>query len=407
MHTSRCRREAARQSKREHAVAADEADVVVLGLGGIGSAAAYWLARSRARVIGLERFALGHDRGASQDHSRIIRLSYHDPRYVRLAQAAYESWAEVSAEADVELVVRTGGIDIYPPTGALDRGSYCRAMDACGVPYERLDDAEAMRRFPELRVEAGTEVVYQEQSGIAAAARANAAHQRLARAHGAELHEHARVDAISTAGGEVCVRVNGRSIRAGRLVLCAGPWTNDVLGLLGHRLNLAVTREQVLYLEPQDMAAFAPQRFPVWIWMSDPCFYGFPVFGEQAIKAAQDGGGNETTADGRSFEPDEANRARVIDFMRRTFPRAVGREMRLKTCLYTLPPDRDFVLDALPGNEQVLLCVGAGHAFKFATQLGRILAELALKGTTLHDISLFRADRTALSDPDAPRTWTV
>jgi sarcosine oxidase len=386
-------------------VVEDEADVIVLGLGGIGSAAAYWLARSGARVIGLERFALGHDRGASQDHSRIIRLSYHDPVYVRLAQSAYASWSEVSAEADSELVIETGGIDIFPPGETFDREAYCRSMDACGVAYERLDGAESMRRFPELRVDEATEVLFQERTGIAAAARANAAHQQLARAHGADLREGARVEAISDDGGEVRVQVDGRNIRAARLVVCAGPWTNDVLALLGHRLNLVVTREQVVYLEPQDPAAFAPGRFPVWIWLQDPCYYGFPVFGEPAVKVAQDGGGEETTADGRSFAPDDDNRARVVESLRRTFPRAVDREHLVKTCLYTLPPDRDFVLDRLPGHDRVLLAVGAGHAFKFATQIGRILTELALDGATAHDIALFRADRSVLSDFDAPRTW--
>ena len=388
-------------------MAGDEADVIVLGLGGIGSATAYWLARSGARVIGLERFALGHDRGASQDHSRIIRLSYHDPAYVRLAQAAYASWAEVSAEAGVELVIRTGGIDIFPAVDAFDRAAYTGSMDACGVPYELLDGAEAMRRFPELRVAESTEVLFQEQTGIAAAARANAAHQRLARARGADLREHAPVEEISTAGDEICVRAGGRTLRAATLVVCAGPWTNDALALLGRRLNLVVTREQVLYLEPQDPAAFAPERFPVWIWMQEPCYYGFPVFGEPAVKVAQDGGGAETTADGRSFEPDADNLARLVEFMRATFPRAAGRERLVKTCLYTLPPDRDFVLDRLPGHDNVLLAVGAGHAFKFATQFGRVLTELALEGTTSHDISLFRADRDVLHDFGAPRTWNV
>ena len=193
-------------------MAGDEADVIVLGLGGLGSAAAYWLARSGASVIGLERFALGHDRGASQDHSRIIRLSYHDPAYVRLAQAAYDSWAEASAESGAQLVIETGGIDIFPAEGAFDRAAYMAAMDACGVPYERLDGAEAMRRFPELRVDEATEVLFQARTGIAAAARANAAHQRLARAHGADLREHAQVEAISAGGGRSqCAPVAGRS----------------------------------------------------------------------------------------------------------------------------------------------------------------------------------------------------
>ena len=144
---------------------------------------------------------------------------------MRLAQAAYASWAEVAAEAGTELVIETGGIDIFPAAGAFDREAYSDRWMPAACPTS-VSTAQAMRRFPELRVEDGTEVLFQEQSGIAAAARANAAHQRLARAHGADLREHARVDAISTAGGEVCVRVDGRRC-ARRLVLCAGPWTND------------------------------------------------------------------------------------------------------------------------------------------------------------------------------------
>ena len=388
-------------------VGVDEADVIVLGLGGIGSAAAYWLARRGARVIGLEQFELGHDRGESQDHSRIIRLSYHDAAYVRLAQAAYASWAEVAEAAGTQLVLETGGLDLYPSDAIIDRADYFSAMDACDVPYERLDAAEAMRRYPELRIDDDVEVVFQERSGIAAAARANAAHQRLARAHGADLREHARVDAIDTAGDEVAVRVGERTIRAGQLIVCAGPWSNDALAHFDQRLNLDVTREQVIYLEPRDPDAFAPERFPIWIWMNEPSFYGFPMFGEPAVKVAQDAGGRLTTADGRSFETDEENRQRVLEFVRRTFPRALGRERRVKTCLYTMPPDRDFIVDRVPGQDRVLLCVGAGHAFKFSTQLGRVLADLALDGTTPHDLSLFRADRAILTEADAPRTWMV
>jgi sarcosine oxidase len=125
------------------------------------------------------------------------------------------------------------------------------------------------------------------------------------------------------------------------------------------------------------------------------------------VKVAQDGGGAETTADERSFEPDEENCRRVVEFMQATFPRAVGRVRLVKTCLYTLPPDRDFVLDRLPGEDDVYLAVGAGHAFKFATLIGRILGELALTGTTAHDLSLFRADRGVLHDFAAERTWNV
>ena len=216
-------------------------------------------------------------------------------------------------------MLETGGLDLYPSDAIIDREDYCSAMDACDVPYERLDAAEAMRRWPELRIGDDVEVVFQERSGIAAAARANAAHQRLARAHGADLREHARVEAIDTAGDEVAVRVGEQTIRAGQLIVCAGPWSNDALAHFDQRLNLDVTREQVIYLEPRDLAAFAPERFPIWIWMNEPSFYGFPVFGEPAVKVAQDAGGQVTTADGRSFETDEDNRERVLEFVRRTF----------------------------------------------------------------------------------------
>jgi sarcosine oxidase len=385
----------------------DEADVIVLGLGGIGSAAAYWLAKRGARVIGLEQFELGHDRGESQDHSRIIRLSYHDARYVRLAQAAYASWEEVERESGDRLVVRTGGLDLYPPGGIIEQATYTSAMDACGVPYERWAADETMRRYPQFTLDEDVETIFQEQSGIAAAARANAAHQRLAAGYGADLREGVRVEAIETTGEEVAVRVDGRTLRAPQLIVCAGPWTNAALAPLGLQMNLDVTREQVIYLEPIMIDLFEPERFPIWIWMDEPSYYGFPVFGEPAVKVAQDAGGELTTADTRTFQTDEENRRRVLEFTRRMIPHAVGRERYVKTCLYTLPPDRDFIADRVPGHDRVLLCVGAGHAFKFSTQLGRVLSELALDGETAHDLSLFRADRGILTEPNAPRTWMV
>ena len=385
----------------------DEADVIVLGLGGIGSAAAYWLSRRGARVIGLEQFELGHDRGESQDHSRIIRLSYHDPPTSRSRRRPTPSWAEVERESGDRLVIRTGGLDLFPAGAAIDQATYTSAMDACDVPYERWDAAETMRRYPQFKLDEDVEVLFQEQSGIAAAARANAAHQRLALGYGADLREGARVEAIETSGDEVTIRAADARCAPEQLIICAGPWTNDALAHFGLQMNLDVTREQVIYLEPIVLSLFEPERFPIWIWMDEPSYYGFPIFGEPAVKVAQDAGGRLTTADTRDFEVDQENHARVMEFTRRTLPHAVGRERYVKTCLYTLPPDREFIVDRVPGQDRVLLCVGAGHAFKFSTQLGRVLSELALDGETPHDLSLFRADRGILTEPDAPRSWTA
>ena len=143
--------------------------VGVVGLGGLGSAAAWWASRRLGDgVIGFERFELGHRRGASEDHSRIIRLSYHRPDAVRLAQDAYRAWAEVEAAAGIDLVVRTGGLDLYPAGATIDSADYLDAMDACGVGYEMLDAAEARRRWPMFRLDPDTTVVHQAEIGAGA-----------------------------------------------------------------------------------------------------------------------------------------------------------------------------------------------------------------------------------------------
>ena len=152
---------------------------------------------------------------------------------------------------------------------------------------------------------------------------------------------------------------------------------------------------------------FAPDRFPIWIWMDDPCFYGFPIFGEAGPKAGQDAGGQEVTADTRTFEPDQAALARVTDFLRRHIPKALGPIIYTKTCLYTLTPDRDFVIDAVPGHPEATIAIGGGHGFKFASLVGQILSELAIDGRTEHDLSPFRIDRPILTLADPPHHYMV
>lgn len=386
-----------------------EADVIVIGLGGIGSAATYWSSKRGASVIGLEQFEFGHVRGESHDHGRIFRLSYHDPRYVRLAQAALRSWREVEAESGEELILTAGGLDFSPAGSVIPLGPYRAALDECGVEHEDMDAAEAMRRWPQFRLDESVDVMFQPDAGVAAADRSNATHQRLAREHGATLIDRTGgVASIDDSGDEVVVvTANGETYRAGQIVISCGPWTNAVAGKLGADFNLTVTREQVLYFAPPNLDAYQRDRLPVWIWDDEPCFYGLPVFGEAAIKIAQDAGGYETTGDDRTFDLDPENRARVRGFTERALPGVVEHEVLFKTCLYTLTPDREFILDRLPGHERVLLFSGGGHAYKFATELGRTLADLVLTGETTHDLSLFPADRKPIHDPNATRSWMV
>ena len=170
---------------------------------------------------------------------------------------------------------------------------------------------------------------------------------------------------------------------------------------------LEITREQVTYFASPHAEAFAPDRFPVWIWMDDPCFYGFPVFGEAGPKAAQDAGGKPVTADTRNFEPDPDNLRGVEEFLATYIPDALGPIIYTKTCLYTLTPDRDFVIDRVPGHENVVVAIGAGHAFKFASQIGRLLSELALDDGTKVDLTPFSLERPILKMKNPPRSYMV
>ncbi len=383
-------------------------EYIVLGLGGFGSAAAYWLARrAGTEVLGLEQFELGHVRGESQDHSRIIRLSYHTPGYVELAKHAYTAWAEVERDSGEQLVLRTGGLDLGPRDGAIAISSYTGSMDAAGVPYERLDAGEIMRRWPQWRLDDDCHGVFQEQSGIAMAAKANATHVRMAREHGATLLERTPVERIRPLEGEIEVVAGGTAYRCRRLVVASGAWSNRVLGDFGIRLPLRVTKEQVTYFASPRLDDFAPERFPIWIWMDDPCFYGFPALGEPGPKVGQDAGGQETTADTRTFEPDEAARERVVRFLERRLPTALGPIIYTKTCLYTLTPDRDFVVDTVPGRPDVAVAIGGGHGFKFASLMGQMLSELAIDGETPRDRSPFRMDRPILRQENPPVNYMV
>lgn len=385
-----------------------EFDAIVIGLGGLGSAATYWLTRNaNTRVLGLEQFEIGHVRGASQDHSRIIRLSYHTPAYVRLAQRAYQSWAEVEANSGQQIVIKTGGLDFAPIVGAaypLD--DYINSMSAVGVPFEKLSAQEIMRRWSPFRLDENVHGIYQPESGIACAAIGNAAHQKLARQQGAILRDNSPVRQIRNRNGEVQVTTaDGTNYSCEKLILCADAWSNQLLAHFDLSLPLTVTQEQVTYFASPNVKDFMPERFPVWIWMTEPSFYGFPVFGENGPKAAQDVGGLETTADTRDFAINPGAKERLYGFLERYIPSMLGAEIYTKTCLYTLPPDRDFVLDALPGNPNVFIALGAAHAYKFASVIGRILSELALTGSTPSDISAFSYQREILHTPNAPKSF--
>lgn len=376
-------------------------DLAIVGLGSMGSATAWAATRQGMSVIGFEQFELGHERGASHDTSRILRHSYHTPHYVGLTFHAYDAWDRLEADSGVTLVTRTGGIDFFPPNAAIDMSTYTSSMDAHAIPYEILDVAQVQARWPVFTPPADTISLYQERSSIVPAALGTATMQRLARERGAQLHDRTRVEAILPGVDSVTIVTSAGTYTADRVVVTADAWTAALIRPLGWDIPLTVTEEQITYVDLDDPAAYSD--IPLWIWMDDPSFYGFPCYGEPTMKAAEDCGGPEVTGDIRSGELDVAMRDRLMGFLRANFT-GIGEPIRSKRCLYTLTADRDFVLSPVPGHERVIVGLGAAHGFKFAPAFGEMLTALVLGG----DVDpVFTLDRPGITDPDYVPAWLV
>ena len=383
---------------------------VVVGAGALGTAAAYWLARSGAgEVLVLEQFELGNERGASEDHSRIIRHSYHSPDYTALTPAAYAAWEELEEETGLDLVLRTGGLDLatHGTPGLEELENYRNALRVAGIPWEDLDAAEVRSRYPQWRIEDDVVAMYQEDTGVLDVRRACAAQIARARDMGVTFLPHTRVTGLRSAEDHVTVSTDAGEFAAENVIVCVASWLERLAPALGLGWKLELTQEQVTYFATARVREFMPDRFPVWVWHGDDVFYGFPVYGEVAVKVARDMRGAWTTLEDRSYDIDPAEEDVLRGFLEHRLPAATGPVLHSKACVYDMPPDRDFVLDVVPGHPRIVLGIGAGHAAKFASLLGRILADLAIDGRTDHPIAPFAIDRPALTDPDFVPTFRM
>ncbi|WP_341934679.1 N-methyl-L-tryptophan oxidase [Microbacterium sp. LWO14-1.2] len=365
-------------------------EVAVVGMGALGSAATYHLARRGARVVAFEQYELGHVRGASHDTSRIVRTSYGSSAYVRLAQSAYRDWADLEAESGERLLTITGGIIMLPVAGPYSASDFTAALTECDVEHELLSPAEVRARWPQFHVPEDVETVYTADTGIAHASRTVATLQMRARVHGADIRDRTPVVALEPDGDGVIVRTAQGDIRAGKVIVTADAWTNELLEPLGAAIPLDIMQEQVSYFRPEHPEQYDRSSFPVWIWEDDECYYGFPTYGEPTIKAARDVSENRMTPATRSFVPSPELIEQLTGFMHDVIPGS-GPELRTVTCQYALTKDRRFVLSALPQHPDIIVGLAAGHGFKFTPALGRVLAQLALDGESTDDLSEFAA----------------
>ena len=369
-------------------------DVIVIGMGAMGSATVYELASRGLRVLGLERFDIPHDRGSSHGVSRIIRLAYSEhPSYVPLLRRAYERWRELESAGGEKLLHITGSVDTGRPEGPVFSGSLASCIEH-DLPHETLSSEEIARRFPGCRFPAEWMGLHQPDGGFLMSERCIVTHVTVALERGADVRAREAVLEWDASGGTVRVQTTRGSYEAGSLVITTGAWAGPLVPSLDHLL--APERQVLGWFQPLRPEVFAPNAFPVVIGeFEEGRYYASPVFGVPGFKIGKFHHFNEpTTADGLDRECRDEDEAVLRQAVARYFPDANGPAMSLRACMFTNTPDEHFLIDAVPGAPNVFVAAGfSGHGFKFSSVVGEIMADLSTRGETAHDISLFRLDR--------------
>ncbi|HZP21728.1 MAG TPA: N-methyl-L-tryptophan oxidase [Bauldia sp.] len=370
-------------------------DVIVAGIGGMGSAACWQLAKRGQRVLGLERFDIPNAMGSSHGLTRIIRLAYHEGlEYVPLLQRAMVLWREAGAAYGEPLMFTTGSLDAGPGGG----GFFTGALAACeehDLPHEILEAVEINRRFPAFRLPPGHRGLFQKDGGFIASERAIVAHATLAQAAGAEIHARERLlEWHPIGGGGVRIVTDRGRYEAGRLVLSAGAWMGELVPELQ---KVAVPERQVLgWFQPGTPADFMPDRFPVSILdVEEGPYYLLPIWGGPGVKIGlHHHRGQRGPVDTLSRDAEAADEEALRRCIARYLPDANGPTMALRPCFYTVTPDEHFIIDTLPGNPDIILASPcSGHGYKFAAVIGEVLADLAAGRKPAFDLGMFRLAR--------------
>lgn len=371
-------------------------DVIVIGLGAMGSATLHQLARRGHHVLGIDQFTPPHAKGSSQGRSRIIREAYfEDPRYVPLVRYAYDCWHELEAESGATLFRQTGGLMLGASESAVVSGALASAR-LHGLPHEILSADEIRRRYPAFHPAPGEIAVYEPRAGMLAPEVAIEAALRMAVAHGATVHTGETLLSWRAAGDGVEVTTTGGTYAAARLVLAVGAWAPKIFREL--ELPFTVQRNVMHWFTPKaNSAHFGPDRYPIFIHeQSDGlAFYGFPDTGD-GVKVALHHHGEATDPDQlrRDVRADEVEFVRAV--IRRYLPDADGAHRESVACMYTNLPDDHFILDTHPAHPAVVVASPcSGHGFKFASALGHVLADMATGVAVAFDTSLFSLARFA------------
>ena len=378
-------------------------DVIVLGVGSMGAATCYHLARRGVRVLGLEQFDLPNQLSSHHGQTRIIRKAYGEsPEYVPLLQRAYENWQTLERETGSRVYYQTGLVYFGLP-GRPFLQTVLESSARFGIPLRRLEAGERARRFPQFRLPEGFLMLEEPEAGFLVPERCIELLAEQAKRHGAEIRSREAVLEWQRREAGITVTTNRGSYRARKLVVAAGPWAGKLLPSLAG--SLQVTRQALAWVRPEKEEDFGLGRFPCWMYEENgKCYYGFPMLPEgeagpaAGLKLALHHPG-EPVGDPAlaNRETTPADTRPLTSFLRKFLPGGQGEIRSVKICLYTNTPDADFILDFLPGQgkDVVVGCGFSGHGFKFASAVGEVLADLATQGQTDLPIAFLRLDRLA------------
>jgi sarcosine oxidase len=377
-------------------------DVIVLGIGSMGSSTCYYLASRGHRVLGLEQFDIPHDQGAHAGQSRIIRKAYFEhPDYVPLLERAYENWKEIEHKTGSQIYFPTGLLYAGKPNDVLIKGVR-ESAEKYKVKVESLSKAQAKDRFPQFQIPEGYEVLFEPDAGFVTPERAVLLYVEQAIQAGAHIHTKEKAISWRKEGEIITVTTNKETYTCKKLIITAGPWAGQLIP--GFSKQLKVTRQVIAWVNPKERQPFELGQFPCWLiddHTQDGMYYGFPMlpvgkFGAPiGLKVALHYPGQVSDPDAVNRIPSIDDEAMLIDAINKYLPQGYQSTHVLKTCLYTNTPDENFVLDFLPGyDRQVAIAAGfSGHGFKFVSVVGEIMADLAQQGKTDLPIAFLNASR--------------
>jgi sarcosine oxidase len=376
-------------------------DVIVLGVGSMGSAACYDLAKKGYRVLGLEQFDIPHELGSHAGQSRIIRKAYAEhPDYVPLLERAYDNWKTLESETGAELYFKTGLVYFGAKTDAFIKGVQVSSAKY-KIPVNRLTEAECSRKYPQFNLPKDFDRLEEPDAGLLPPERCILLFVEQAIQKGAAIRNNEKVLEWKRTNGTITVKTSRGTYQAPKLIITAGPWAGKMIP--GYASKLTITRQAVGWMRPKKWDDFTLGKFPCWI-LEDGTndFYGFPILpvgkfgGPLGLKLALHyPGGEITDPDGVNRTTKELDEKVLIGALNKFMPNGYEATLVMKTCLYTNSPDQNFILDYLGEyDKDVVIATGfSGHGFKFASVVGEIMADLAMKGSTALPIGFLNAKR--------------